>query len=118
MVRMRALVEAVADRRAWVLGAPEFVDDTDEGGLRTVGCLMRLCAVEDPVGARIDREVDEAHLAEVTYVLDELRVLSEQLDVEIGVELDRDSVGWIASGVLDEGLRDGLLGEWQRGLSP
>ena len=120
----RRAVESVTTERTWVLGPPIFVDSVDEAGrtsvldeaIRTVGCQLSLYSAMAPWGDQLPWEVDARHLEEVKALVSSLSAVSHDFNIDIGFELDDDSVGHILHGEPDELLTDALLGEWERTL--
>jgi hypothetical protein len=114
---LRRVAERLAGRGGgWVLGPPEFVDETDAAGVRTVGVLHRLNAAFDESGEPLDSAIDRMQLAEVETLVGALVPFSAASGVSIGFELDGGSVGWIESGTPTESLRLGLLESWTERL--
>lgn len=113
-VDVRALreVAAVLARIArWTLGPPAFVDETDDSSctrpddqpIRTVGAVLD---VTDP-GASGGTPVEE-----VVRFIDVLAWCSAERRIVMEVQLGDIWVGEIERGVLDRGIRDGLLAAW------
>jgi hypothetical protein len=96
----------------WMLGAPQFVDEIDEDGIRTVGLLHKLYAAYDASGRLLDESTDRRSLEEVQLLVSELQSISGSAEIEIGLELGGESVGWIEDGEMTESLRVGLLESW------
>lgn len=118
VLAMRDVVTELAHSRLWVIGPPIFLneseDDPEVGELRTVGGFVELFSALPPWGEVLPGEVDQAHFEEVKATIDALAAFSKKTDHEIAFELDGAQIGWIERGVVDNSLRDGLLGEWQR----
>ena len=101
-----------AQRTDWLLGAPEFVDETDDTGIRTVGILHRLYAAYDEEGRPLDESSDRRQFDETRAIVEALQVASASARIDLGLELDGGSVGWIEHGELTDSLRVGLLESW------
>jgi hypothetical protein len=100
------------DARRVLLGPPEFVDQPEEGGGRTVGAVLRIYAAFDEAGRLLDEARDRAALEDARALIEGLMPVSAESGIDIGFELDQDSVGWIENGELGESLRVGLLEAW------
>ncbi len=110
---LRELVSGLAVARAeWVLGPPQFVDETDDAGIRTVGILHHVYSAFDDAGRLLDEEIDRTQLEEVQALVDGLQRLGRRTGVDVGLELDGGSVGWVEHGEITEDLRVGLLEAW------
>lgn len=118
VVEMHDLVTDLAASRDWVVGPPIFVNesqaDVEAGELRTVGGFFELFSALPPWGNALPKETDRAHFDEVKATIDALAALSEKTGHEIAFELDGAQIGWIEKGAIDNSLREGLLGEWER----
>lgn len=101
-----------ASREEWLLGAPRFIDETDEAGIRTVGIAHQVYAAFDDAGRLLDEAIDRKQLDEVRALVATLQEVSERNGIDLGLELDGESVGWIEQGDLSEDLRIGLLEAW------
>jgi hypothetical protein len=115
--RQVAMLAALADELAtarddWVLGPPRFVDETDEVGDRTVGIVHMLYSAFDETRAPLDEDLDRKHLGEVRELVEGLRRVTAGTGIEMGLELDGDSVGWVEQGEMTGDLRVGLLEAW------
>jgi hypothetical protein len=111
--QLRAVGEELAAKRHhWVLGEPRFVDETDDQGVRTVGILHHLYAAFDETGRLLDEGIDREQLDEVRTIVAALQSVSARTGIDLGLELDGDSVGWVERGRLTEDLRVGLLEAW------
>ncbi|GGN65393.1 hypothetical protein GCM10010112_26720 [Actinoplanes lobatus] len=111
---MRASAQRFADRRAWVLGPPSFLDRSDEPGDRWVGFGLRIYTALPPWGDEIDPQVDRAHLEEVKELVAEICRISEEHCASFQVEYAGEFIGMVESGRMDSGLADNLIGEWER----
>jgi hypothetical protein len=110
--RLGQVAADLAARADWLLGPPEFVDETDEEGFRTVGLLHRLNAAYDADGQELDEETDRRQFEETQAIVEALQEFSGSTGVDLGLELDGGSVGWIEKGELTQSLRVGLLESW------
>jgi hypothetical protein len=119
---MANAVATIASSREWVIGVPEFVDETLEPEtavdqpIRTVGGILELFSGWPPWDTRIPRDIDHAHLCEVENTVDAMVVLSRTTGKDIAFELDGTQVGWISKGQPDSLLREGLLEPWRQKL--
>lgn len=115
---MHEAVTSLSRSLKWVIGPPVFLnetqDDPEAGEWRTVGGFIELFSALPPWGAALSPEVDRAHFEEVKATIDALTAFSKQTGHEIAFELDGAQIGWIEKGIVDNSLREGLLGEWER----
>ena len=117
---MEKAIHDLTQSRSWVIGPPEFVDETlppqetGEQPVRTVGGFLSLYSALPP--NQLPFETDKAHLAEVSGLMESLRGFSSATRCSIEFELDDVFVGVIESGDMDETLREGFIGEWRRTL--
>jgi hypothetical protein len=110
---LRELADEWASTRGdWVLEPPRFIDETDDAGIRTVGIVHRVYAAFDEDGAFLVEAIDRRLLEEVRWVVAGLQGISGRTGIDLGLELDGESVGWIERGELSEALRVGLLEAW------
>lgn len=109
---VRALSEQLADRRRWVIGPPELLDDPD-----AVGIVLSLYNARPPWDTRIETATDRAHLEEVKELLGEFCRISREQDVSFVVDYMSESIGFIEDGRMDLMLESGLIGEWERVLA-
>jgi hypothetical protein len=125
IIAFRQAVDGMNADRRWALAPPTFVDYLDDGGktsgfdedIRTVGCELRLYSATPPWGDLLPRDIDHHHLMDVEALVARLAQVSREFEVDIGFELDGNSVGWLVHGEPDELLAVGLLGEWGRRLN-
>jgi hypothetical protein len=97
----------------WLLGPPQLVDEVDpEDGVRTVGLVHHVYAAFDTRGALLAESVDRQQLEEVRELIAGLQAVSARSEIDIGLELDDDSVGWIEQGEVTQSLRVGFLEAW------
>ncbi|MEU4619617.1 hypothetical protein AB0G04_06530 [Actinoplanes sp. NPDC023801] len=113
---MRESAIQLAGRRSWVLGPPQFIDQSDEYGTRWFGFGLSLYTALPPWGAEIDPQVDRAHLEEVKELLTEVCGISEKSGASFQVEYAGELNGMVESGEMDSGLKETLIGEWERAL--
>jgi hypothetical protein len=105
-----ATAAIAAERDDWVLGPPELVDESDAGsGIRTVGATLALYAAFDGGGELLDEAIDRRQLEDVRALVAAIEPVSARHGADIGFELDGESVGWLESGAMTDGLRVGLL---------
>jgi hypothetical protein len=120
---MQRLVETLGASRSWVIAPPEFVDDVveatrdDEEDLPLVGGSLQVFSGYPPWGERIPRQLDRAQFDDVSATIDALREFSREHGLEIAVEYNGSSAGWIRDGVADELITETLLGAWERALN-
>lgn len=112
------VVRALEGQRVWVLGPPRSFDEGD--GVETpedreiMGGYLDIYSALRPL--QLPREVDEAHLAEVTLLVDALTAYSLKHHLRIDFDLDGTFVGSVTEGVQDRSLRDIFLEEWRKSL--
>ena len=111
---MQMSIEKLAGRRAWVLGPPVFLDQSDEYGSHWVGFGLMLYTALPPWREEIDPQVDRAHLEEVKELVGELCRISDEYGASFQVEYASELVGTVESGQMDSGLEVTLIGEWER----
>ena len=114
---MGASAERLAGRRTWVIDPPNFLDQSDESGARWAGFGLRLYTALPPWGDEIDPQVDRAHLEEVKELVGEVCRLSEAHGASFQVEYAGEFVGMVETGRMDSGLKDTLIGEWERTIN-
>lgn len=114
-VALEAAVAALSTEREWLLGPPEFID-VEEAGVRTVGARLQLYAPRSDTGRELPIDIEQTHFEEVRTFIAELARVSSEHRMELGVELDDDSVGWLSSGEPDDSITRGYLGEWMARL--
>jgi len=111
-------VRPLGEQRSWVLGPPCLFEEGD--GVETpddeeiLGGYLDIYSALRPI--QLPREVDEAHLEEVTLLVDALTAYSLEHHLTVEFELDGTFVGSVTDGVQDKCLRIGLLEEWRKGL--
>jgi hypothetical protein len=117
--QLRQLAEDLAaDPDGWLLGPPQLVDDINqEDGVRTVGLVHHLYAAFDERGALLDEAVDHQQLDEARALITGIQAVSARTGIDVGLELDGDSVGWIEQGDATEALRVGFLEAWSSRFS-
>jgi hypothetical protein len=113
---MQMSAETLAGRRAWVLGPPVYLDQSDERG-HWVGFGLSLYTALPPWGEEIDPQVDRAHLEEVKELVGEICRISDEYGASFQVEFASELVGMVESGHMDSGLEVTLIGEWERVLN-
>jgi hypothetical protein len=64
----------------------------------------------------VDRAIDRAHLDEVKELLGEICRISGECHVSFTVDFAGESIGVVEEGRMDESLKIGLIGEWERVL--
>lgn len=117
---METAIASLATSRTWVLGRPQFVNETlepessEDYPIQTVGGYIELFSALPPWGDRLPREIDQAQLNDVESVIDAMTTFSKTTGKEIAFELDGTQVGWISDGAPDRSIRDGLLGPWRQ----
>jgi len=120
VARLRDHISRLAPVRQWTIGPPEFIDSRESADSqedRTVGGILPLySALPDSSSRRLPKELDESHLADVEFLIEQLSAFSAETGLDLGLELDGTAVGWIDDGRPDKLLREGLIGEWRRTL--
>ncbi|GAA4263084.1 hypothetical protein [Dactylosporangium darangshiense] len=114
---LERLAAQLLQSREWAGAPPEFVDNIDSAGVRTCGVLLWLTDVRASGEVTVSAELDRRELADAKSVVDALAAFSGRTGVTVGIEYGGDSVGWIEAGRPDEGIREGLIGEWERGVA-
>jgi hypothetical protein len=109
---IQALSQHWADRRQWVLGPPELVDDLDGRGWRSLGFALPVRAARPPWRGKIDR----AHLDEAKEFLGAICRVSSVQNVTFAIDFAGETIGGIEDGVMDESVERDLIGEWERVL--
>lgn len=108
------LVAQLLQAREWAGAPPEFVDGVDSAGVRTCGVLLWMTDLRASEVATVSAELDRRELADARAVVDALAGFSGRTGLTIGIEYGGESVGWIEAGRPDQGIREGLIGEWER----
>ena len=112
---LEVAVAALSTEREWLLGPPEFID-VEEAGVRTVGARIQLYAPLSDKGRELPIDIERTHFEEVRTFIAGLARVSSEYRMELGVELDDDSVGWLSAGEPDDSITRGYLGEWRARL--
>jgi hypothetical protein len=107
----RFVADELSAAREWALAPPRFVDETVDR-IRTVGVTLALRSSFDAEGRLIDEASDRDHYEDVRALVEGLQRFSAEHSLDLGVELDGDSAGWIESGRLSPSLATGLLDAW------
>lgn len=94
---LQMAVAALCTEREWLLGPPEFID-VEDAGVRTVGARIQLYAPLSDSGRQLPIDIDRPHFQEVRTFIAGLARVSAESRIELGVELDDDSVGWLCAG--------------------
>lgn len=114
---LEQLVAQLLQARGWAGAPPEFVDDIDSDGVRTCGVVLWLTDVRASEAETVSAELDRRELADAKAVVDALAGFSGSTGLTVGIEYGGESIGWIEAGRPDEGIREGLIGEWERGIA-
>ncbi|MDG6108059.1 hypothetical protein Daura_45480 [Dactylosporangium aurantiacum] len=114
---LEQLVAQLVQSREWAGAPPAFVDSIDPAGVHTCGVVLWLTDVRAPEAATVSADLDRRELADAKAVVDALAGFSGRTGLTVGVEYGGESVGWIEAGRPDEGIREGLIGEWERGIA-
>jgi hypothetical protein len=114
---LEQLVVQLLQTREWAGGPPEFVDAIDSAGVRTCGVVLWLTDVRASEAGTVSAELDRRELADAKAVVDALAGFSGRTGLTVGIEYGGESVGWIEAGRPDEGIREGLIGEWERWIA-
>jgi len=115
-------VGGVGETRNWLLGAPQHVSEHEvpedqshgEHCVDDVGAFLDLYSVHPPW--TLPREIDLRHFDEATALLTALAECSRRLQLNFDVYYAGEVIGSVSGGEMDEGVREGLLGEWKRVL--
>jgi hypothetical protein len=108
---LRRLVQTLAAAGAWSRALPRFADEVDDSSctrpgdepIRTVGVLLE---VSEP------GELPETPVEEVTRLFEAVAAFSAKHLVDFEVQYRDELVGSIFNGVMDRGIREGLLESW------
>ncbi len=111
---IEATIAKAAKTRDWLLGPPAFVNEHDDTGILTLGGLLRIYSGMPP--NELPLELDKTLYEEVSQVIHLTRELSIAHRLTFLFELDDDLIGCVSGGDMEEGLEQGLLGEWRRAL--
>jgi hypothetical protein len=121
---IRAKVEEFASwlhaARPWKGVPPSFVYEVDSASCTQEGDLPVTCGVIlllQPHLASGSRDEDRAQLADVEYLVEQMRRFTANDGLEIEVEYNGELVGTIAEGAVDGPRRVGLLEEWRKALA-
>ncbi|MEV6925242.1 hypothetical protein AB0M46_12175 [Dactylosporangium sp. NPDC051485] len=114
---LQELVAQLLRARGWAGAPPEFVDSIDAGGVRTCGVVLWLTDVRASTAETVSAELDRSELADAKAVVDALAGFSGRTGLTVSIEYGGESIGWIEAGRPDEGIREGLIGEWERGIA-
>lgn len=115
---LERLVAQLLGSREWAGATPEFVDKIDSAAVRTCGMVLWLTDVrasDEP--ETVSAELDRHELADAKAVVDALAGFSAHTGLTVGIEYGGESVGWIEAGRPDKGIREGLIGEWERQIA-
>ncbi|MCY2990853.1 MAG: hypothetical protein NTY19_23700 [Planctomycetota bacterium] len=118
------LLGSIAERRRWVVDAPQLIDRIDEYPgrapeeqvIHTFGGVLQMYSALPPWGQRLPKELDGLHYEEVALIVEELCGLSREWDCQFVLKLDDAHVGFIRSGIPDRSIQLGLLEEWRAAL--
>ena len=118
--RLQNLISDLGTRRKWVIGSPKFIDESLDGRTQygdkidiLVGGVIKIYSGINP---EIPREVDLALLSDVEFLVSAIQDFSRTEKLVFEFELDRDFVGQVDNGVLDQNMKETMLGEWRRHL--
>lgn len=114
---VEAAVQALAASRTWTFEPPVHVDEVDDEGTETVGGVLWMPAAVLGGAANLNIEQEEALLADTEAVVAAVCEISARLRLVFVFELREEPIGWVEAGVPDDGLTEGLLGEWKRVLT-
>ena len=121
-LRLKQLTSDIALSRSWLLGAPKFIDQIDDGELagsdlpvETVGGAYEMYSALSPND--LPPEIDQLHFNEVQHIVEFVKKLSLEENLEFEFELDNRYVGSIEDGKVDSTLSKGLLEEWRNQLA-
>jgi hypothetical protein len=114
---MRASARQLASRRTWIIGAPEFFDELEPRDGRSLGFVLSVYTALPPWNEDLDRQVDRDHLEEVKELIREVSRISDEHDVSFIFEFAGELIGMVEFGQMDNSLKVGLIGEWERILN-
>ncbi|MER7894566.1 hypothetical protein ABTX15_32855 [Micromonospora sp. NPDC094482] len=114
---LKQLVAKSLHAREWAGAPPEFVDSVDSAGVHTCGVVLLLTEVRGSEAVTVSAELDRRELADAKALVDALAGFSGRTGLTVGIEYGGESVGWIEAGRPDEGIREGLIGEWERRIA-
>jgi len=57
--------------------------------------------------------IDQRHLTEVKLLVERMAEFSRSSGLEIGIEYQQESAGWIENGLPDEMINDALISTWE-----
>jgi hypothetical protein len=95
----------------WSIGLPEFIDELHDHD-RSVGVAIKLLPPLDRDGAPMPRALDAQMLTDAETLIAAAAEFTRDNDLELAFELDGLVVGWVARGVADRQLAEGLLRPW------
>lgn len=114
---MRASARQLASRRSWILGPPEFFDESGLRDGRSMGVVLSIYTALPPWNEDLDRQVDRDHLEEVKELIREVCRISDEHNVSFVFDFAEESIGMVEFGQMDNSLNVGLIGEWERILN-
>lgn len=121
--QLRSLVHRMAVQKSWTIAPPTFVDEVEapdnptDDPVRTVGGFIEVYSALPPWRDRLPQDIDESNFSDCEFLIDQLRLFSQEHSCQFEFELDGVYVGQIADGMLDKLLADGFLGEWRKALT-
>jgi hypothetical protein len=119
---MQETIDALARSRTWALGPPRFINETElsdrpgELPRRIVGGVLDLYSAFPPWGGQLPSQVDRQQLQDAEAVVDAMTEFSAGTGHSIIFMYEGEDIGAIDAGDPDDGLTEGLLGEWRRAL--
>jgi hypothetical protein len=117
VAELEQLVAHLLQSREWAGALPEFVDGIDSAGVRTCGVILSLTDVRASEAEAVPDDSDRRELEDAKAVVDALARFPGRKGLTVGIEYGGESVGWITAGRPDEGVREGLIGEWERAIA-
>ena len=119
-ILIKELLARIATTGNWVIKEPTFVDTIEDPSdketdipIETLGGIHEIYAPTEG----LPRAVDALHLEETERIVESVRKLSGEQNLEFEFELDGRYVGTISDGVVDMTLSKGLLDEWRKHIA-
>jgi hypothetical protein len=115
-------VEHLGKARAWLLGAPRYVDEHEVPEDQTrgehcadyVGGFIELYSAHAPW--TVPRDLDLLQFAEATALMTAVEDCSRRLKLDFEIYYAGEVIGYVRNGQMVEGVREGFLDEWKHVL--